>query len=136
MSLELLPSSSFPSYCLSQLSPVSTTIGDYLRTVFVWGVWQFRTLLKSLERDILQIVWVCLSILYYTDNHQCGTVPVPDDPTTTAMAYWRDVPCSPPVWGRYINFDRTVTYYYLQICEVAFGYSQCILLPPVCIAVY
>ena len=61
------------------------------------------------------------------DNSQCGTVPVPDDYPPTTTAYWRDVPCSPPVWGRYINFDRTVTNHYLEICEVAFRYGQCIL---------
>ena len=59
------------------------------------------------------------------DNNQCGTVPYVD--STRTKAYWRDVPCSPPVWGRYINFDRTVTNHYLEICEVAFGYGQCIL---------
>ena len=61
------------------------------------------------------------------DNHQCGTVPVPDDYPPTITAYWRDVPCSPPVWGRYINFDRTWQNHYLEICEVAFRYGQCIL---------
>ena len=61
------------------------------------------------------------------DNHQCGTVPVPDKYATTTTAYWRDVPCSPPVWGRYINFARTWQNHYLEICEVAFRYGQCIL---------
>ena len=60
-------------------------------------------------------------------NHQCGTVPVPVDYPPTRTAYWRDVPCSPPVWGRYINFDRTKQTHYLEICEVAFRYGQCIL---------
>ena len=57
------------------------------------------------------------------DNHQCGTVPVPDDYPTTRTAYWRDVACSPPVFGRYINFDRTKLYHYLEICEAAFEYG-------------
>ena len=61
------------------------------------------------------------------DNYQCGTVPVPDDYPPTRMAYWRDVPCSPPVWGRYINFNRTKQNHFLEICEVAFRYGQCIL---------
>ena len=61
------------------------------------------------------------------DNYQCGTVPIPDDYPPTTTAYWRDVPCSPPVWGRYINFDRTWQNHYLEICEVAFKYGQCIL---------
>ena len=61
------------------------------------------------------------------DNHQCGNVPVPDDYPPTITAYWRDVPCSPPVWGRYINFDRTWQNHRLEICEVAFRYGQCIL---------
>ena len=61
------------------------------------------------------------------DNHQCGNVSVPDDYPTTRTAYWRDVPCSPPVWGRYINFDRTFTNHFLEICEVTFRYGQCIL---------
>ena len=61
------------------------------------------------------------------DNYQCGNVPVPNDYDTTTTAYWRDVPCSPPVWGRYINFDKTEKARYLEICEVAFRYGQCIL---------
>ena len=60
-------------------------------------------------------------------NHQCGTVPVPDNYATTTTAYWRDIHCSPPVWGRYINFARTEKAKYLEICEVAFRYGQCIL---------
>ena len=57
------------------------------------------------------------------DNHQCGTVAVPDVYRTTTTAYWRDVACSPPVWGRYINFDRTKQNHYLAICEAAFEYG-------------
>ena len=57
------------------------------------------------------------------DNHQCGSVLyVFDD---RANAVWKDVACSPPVWGRYINFDRTATSHFLEICEAAFRYGQC-----------
>jgi hypothetical protein len=55
------------------------------------------------------------------DNHQCGNFPYVDNERTKAI--WRNVSCSPPVWGRYINFDRTVTDHYLEVCEVAFNYD-------------
>jgi hypothetical protein len=55
------------------------------------------------------------------DNHQCGIVPYIDSENRKAI--WRNVSCSPPVWGRYINFDRTVTDHYLEVCEVAFNYD-------------
>ena len=59
------------------------------------------------------------------DNHQSGMVVFVRDDRGNAV--WKDVACSPPVWGRYINFDRTATNHFLEICEVAFRYGQCIL---------
>ena len=56
------------------------------------------------------------------DNHQCGRVVYVHDDREKAV--WKDVACSPPVWGRYINFDRTVYNHYLEICEAAFRYGQ------------
>ena len=56
-----------------------------------------------------------------SDNHHCGMVVyVRDD---RAKAKWKDVACSPPVWGRYINFDRTATNHFLETCEAAFRYG-------------
>ena len=54
------------------------------------------------------------------DNHNCGKVSF-DSPSSNAI--WRDVSCSPPVWGRYINLQRIVTYDILRVCEVAFNYG-------------
>ena len=59
------------------------------------------------------------------DNHQCGMVGYVYGDREKAV--WKDVPCSPPVWGRYINFDRTKQNHRLEICEVTFRYGQCIL---------
>lgn len=56
------------------------------------------------------------------DNHLCGS-PVFDSSTRFA-AVWKDVTCMPPVWGRYINFQRTVVSHYLEICEVSFKYGH------------
>ena len=53
------------------------------------------------------------------DNHECGKAPYSND----EMARWRDVSCSPPVWGRYINLKRIVTNHILHVCEVAFNYG-------------
>ena len=54
-------------------------------------------------------------------NHNCGKAPY--DYHTRKNAAWRDVSCSPPVWGRYINLQRIVTSNILQVCEVAFNYG-------------
>ena len=54
------------------------------------------------------------------DNHECGKAPYDGD---SSNAIWRDVSCSPPVWGRYINLQRIVTNVILHICEVAFNYG-------------
>ena len=51
------------------------------------------------------------------DNHECGKAP---DATSLI---WRNVSCSPPVWGRYINLQRKVGSHFLQVCEVAFNYG-------------
>ena len=59
------------------------------------------------------------------DNHQCGMVVHVWN--NRHYAVWRDVTCSPPVWGRYINFDRTVQNHFLEICEAVFEYGQQIL---------
>ena len=56
------------------------------------------------------------------NNRQCGTVGY--NSTENRQAIWKDVVCSPPVWGKYINFDRTVYNHYLEICEAAFRYGQ------------
>ena len=53
------------------------------------------------------------------DNHECGKAPYSND----VKAIWRDVSCSPPVWGRYINLQRIVTSHILMLCEVAFNYG-------------
>ena len=55
------------------------------------------------------------------DNHECGRAPY--DSSSHFNAIWRDVICSPPVWGRYINLQRIVTNVLLHICEVAFNYG-------------
>ena len=54
------------------------------------------------------------------DNNNCGKAAY-DGPSSNAI--WRDVNCSPPVWGRYINLQRIVTNHILQVCEVAFNYG-------------
>ena len=54
------------------------------------------------------------------DNHKCGKAPY-DGSSTNAI--WRDVSCSPPVWGRYINLQRIGTNHILMVCEVAFNYG-------------
>ena len=41
------------------------------------------------------------------DNKNCGKAP--HDSSNHLKAIWRDVSCSPPVWGRYINLQRMVT---------------------------
>ena len=53
-------------------------------------------------------------------NKLCGKVPDAE----RDKAIWRNVSCSPPEWGQYINFDRTVKKHYLDICEAAFEYGQ------------
>ena len=55
------------------------------------------------------------------DNYNCGKAPY--DSSNSLAAIWRDVSCSPPVWGRYINLQRIVTNQVLQVCEVAFNYG-------------
>ena len=55
------------------------------------------------------------------DNHECGKAPY--DSSNNFNAIWRDVSCSPPVWGRYINLQRIVTNHILMVCEVAFNYG-------------
>ncbi|XP_062509144.1 uncharacterized protein LOC134185379 [Corticium candelabrum] len=55
------------------------------------------------------------------DNHNCGKAPY--DSSNNLNAIWRDVSCSPPVWGRYINLQRIVTNDILHVCEVAFNYE-------------
>ena len=55
------------------------------------------------------------------DNHQCGMVVYNENNNRNAV--WRDVTCLQPVWGSYINFDRTWQYHYLEICEAAFEYG-------------
>ena len=55
------------------------------------------------------------------DNHNCGKAPC--DSSNDMNAIWRDVSCSPPVWGRYINLQRIVTNHILHVCEVAFNYG-------------
>ena len=62
---------------------------------------------------------------YGNDNHNCGKAPY--DISTRNDAIWRDVSCSPPVWGRYINLQRIVTKGVLHICEVAFNYGKMML---------
>ena len=54
------------------------------------------------------------------DNHECGKAPYD---SSSSAAIWRDVSCSPPVWGRYINLQRIVTNHILMVCEVAFNYG-------------
>ena len=56
-----------------------------------------------------------------TDNYNCGKAPY--DSSNHWYAIWRDVSCSPPVWGRYINLQRIVTNDILHVCEVAFNYG-------------
>ena len=58
---------------------------------------------------------------YGDDNYNCGKAPY--ESSNSLAAIWRDVSCSPPVWGRYINFQRIVTNHILQVCEVAFNYG-------------
>ena len=55
------------------------------------------------------------------DNHNCGKAPY--DSSNSYFAIWRDVSCSPPVWGRYINLQRIVPNHVLHVCEVAFNYG-------------
>ena len=55
------------------------------------------------------------------DNHECGKAPY--DSSNDLNAIWRDVNCSPPVWGRYINLQRIVTNHILHVCEVAVNYG-------------
>ena len=55
------------------------------------------------------------------DNHQCGMVVYNENNNRNAV--WRDVTCLQPVWGSYINFERTWQYHYLEICEAAFEYG-------------
>ena len=40
------------------------------------------------------------------DNHNYGRAPY--DISNDLNAIWRDVICSPPVWGRYLNMQRIV----------------------------
>ena len=54
------------------------------------------------------------------DNHECGKAQYFG---TFTIATWRDVSCSPPVWGRYINLQRMVINHILHVCEVAFNYG-------------
>ena len=54
------------------------------------------------------------------DNHNCGKAPYDG---FSSNAIWRDVRCSPPVWGRYINLQRIVTNHIVHVCEVAFNYG-------------
>ena len=54
------------------------------------------------------------------DNHECGKAPYDG---VSSNAIWRDVNCSPPVWGRYINLHRIGTNLILMLCEVAFNYG-------------
>ena len=56
------------------------------------------------------------------DNYLCGNVPYFNKGKRKAI--WRDVSCTPPEWGRYFNFNRTVKNHYLEICEAAFEYGQ------------
>ena len=58
---------------------------------------------------------------YGNDNHKCGKAPY--DSSTHNDAIWRDVSCSPPVWGSYINLQRIVENHILHVCEVAFNYG-------------
>ena len=51
------------------------------------------------------------------DNHNCGIAP------DGISLNWRNVFCSPPVWGRYINLQRKVTNHFLMVCEVTFNYG-------------
>ena len=55
------------------------------------------------------------------DNHNCGKAPY--DRSNDLNTIWRDVSCSPPVWGRYINLQRIVTNHVLHVCEIAFNYG-------------
>ena len=55
------------------------------------------------------------------NNYNCGKAPYNSSNYLTAI--WRDVSCSPPVWGRYISLQRIVTNQVLQVCEVAFNYG-------------
>ena len=55
------------------------------------------------------------------DNHNCGMAPY--DSSNDLNAIWRDVICSPPVWGRYITLQRIVTNDILHVCRVAFIYG-------------
>ena len=55
------------------------------------------------------------------DNYNCGKAPY--DHTTRRNAIWRDVSCSLPVWGRYINLQRNVTNNIIHVCRVAFNYG-------------
>ena len=58
------------------------------------------------------------------NNYLCGNVPYNGTGSENRKATWRDIFCLPSQWGRYINFDRTVRYHNLEICEVAFKYGQ------------
>ena len=55
------------------------------------------------------------------DNRKCGKAPY--NGSNNFNAIWRDVNCSLPVWGRYINLQRVVTNHILMVCEVAFDYG-------------
>ena len=55
------------------------------------------------------------------DNHKCGKAPY--NSSNHWDAIWRDVSCSPPVWGRYINLQRIVTNGIHHVCRVAFNYG-------------
>lgn len=57
------------------------------------------------------------------DLHLCGS-PRYGARYSLARAFWRDVNCTPPVWGRYIAFQRTVDRGYLEICEIVFDYGE------------
>ena len=58
---------------------------------------------------------------YGNDNNNCGKAPY--DSSNHLNEIWRDVSCSPPVWGRYINLQRIGTRNLIQVCEVAFNYG-------------
>lgn len=57
------------------------------------------------------------------DNAICGSPPFGGTTDNIRRAIWRDVYCKPPVWGKYINFQRIVELSFLEICEVAFYYG-------------
>ena len=78
------------------------------------------------SKDVVVVVHVGSSLTNNgNDNHQCGNITYVA--AAREYAVWKDVSCSPPVWGRYINFVRTVVDDYLEICETTFEYGQCTL---------